>query len=161
MLVEMRLQYKQVIVVNDTQDPVLANIPTDVTINCNEDLPASDGATATDNCDNDVEITITDVESANGDCEGLGSIVRTFTATDNCGNIAEATQVIVIQDAVDPELAGVPADVTVECDAIPIIPTDISATDNCDTAPAIDFEETRADGSCEDSYVLVRTWTAD
>ena len=50
------------------------------------------GVTATDNCDNEVEITITEVETAEGDCEGLGSVVRTFTATDNCGNIAEATQ---------------------------------------------------------------------
>ena len=149
----------QVIVVNDTTDPVLANVPADVTINCDEDLPTSDGATATDNCDSDVEIRITDVETADGDCEGLGSIVRTFTATDNCGNITEATQVIVIQDAIDPVLAGVPSDVTVECDNVPAI-AEPTATDNCDTDPAVEFEEMRADGSCEDSYVLVRTWTA-
>jgi len=152
-------QGTQVIVINDTTDPVLANVPADITINCGEDLPASDGATATDNCDSEVEISIEDVESANGDCEGLGSIVRTFTATDNCGNITTAQQVIVIQDAIDPVLADVPSDVTVECDNVPAI-AEPTATDNCDTDPAIEFEETRADGSCEDSYVLVRTWTA-
>ena len=59
----------------------------------------------------------------------------------------------------DPELADVPADVTVECDNVPAI-AEPTATDNCDSDPAIEFEETRADGSCEDSYVLVRTWTA-
>jgi len=154
----------QVIVVNDTTEPVLASIPADVTINCDEDLPLADGATATDNCDNDVEITVTDVETVpiaiGSDCEGLGAITRTFTATDNCGNSTVATQVIVIQDATDPTLANVPADVTVECDAIPTTPTNITATDNCDTNPIIDFNEERTNGACEDSFVLLRTWTA-
>ena len=46
-------------------------------------------------------------------------LTRVWTATDNCGNVATATQVITVQDTTDPVLVGVPADATVECDAVP------------------------------------------
>ena len=32
--------------------------------------------------------------------------------------------------------------------------------DNCDTDVQLDYTEVRTDGSCEDAYVLTRTWTA-
>ena len=52
-----------------------------------------------------------------------------------------------------------PANVTVECDAVPS-PATPSATDNCDLTPAISFAEVRTDGVCLDTYTLTRTWTA-
>ena len=56
-------------------------------------------------------------------------------------------------------LAGVPADATAECDAVPAPPV-VTATDNCGPTPLIAMTETRLPGGCPQSYRLVRTWTA-
>jgi hypothetical protein len=47
----------------------------------------------------------------------------------------------------------------VECDSVPA-PVSPVATDNCDPAPVIDYDQVRTDGACEDTYLLTRTWTA-
>ena len=59
-----------------------------------------------------------------------------------------------------PVLTNIPADITVECDAIPSNSINITATDNCDTNVEIEFSEARTNSSCEDGFVLTRTWTA-
>ena len=82
---------QQVVTITDLTDPILANVPTDITINENEPLPSPLNVSATDNCDTDVEITVTDTNDGL-----LNIIIRTFTATDNCGNIATAQQIITI-----------------------------------------------------------------
>ena len=64
----------------------------------------------------------------------------------NCGNTDVQSQVITVQDVTAPVLAGVPADVTVECDAVPA-PATPTASDNCDSDVTIDFNEVRTDGS--------------
>ena len=152
---------QQVITVDDTTDPVLADIPADVTLGCDETVPTGTGnATATDNCDADVEITVEDVETTDPDCALNRTIIRTYTATDNCGNTTSAQQTITIGDDAAPELAGIPADVTVECDNVPAEPTNITATDDCDANPTVSIEDARVDGDCEDSYVITRTFTA-
>ena len=84
-------QGTQRITIIDSTNPVLANVPTDITINENEPLPSPSNVSATDNCDTDVEITVTDTNDGL-----LNIIIRTFTATDNCGNTATAQQVITI-----------------------------------------------------------------
>ncbi|RME49934.1 MAG: gliding motility-associated C-terminal domain-containing protein, partial [Caldilineae bacterium] len=147
----------QVITVQDTQAPVLAGVPADVTVECDA-VPAPASPTATDNCDADVEIAFTEVRT-DGDCPDSYTLTRTWTATDNCGNQTSQSQTITVQDTEAPVLAGVPADVTVECDAVPV-PATPTATDNCDADVEITFAEVRTDGDCPDSYTLTRTWTA-
>ncbi|MGV1015616.1 MAG: hypothetical protein ACOYB4_11660, partial [Methyloceanibacter sp.] len=84
---------------------------------------------------------------------------RTWKAVDDCGNETVKSQTITVQDVTDPELT-VPADVTVECSAVPEVGS-ASATDNCDSDPAVTYEgEVRTDGTCADGYVLTRTWKA-
>jgi hypothetical protein len=46
-------------------------------------------------------------------------LIRRWTATDDCGNAKTGTQVITVTDETAPVIAGVPADVTVECTAVP------------------------------------------
>jgi hypothetical protein len=76
----------------DTIAPVLENIPTDITISCN-DYPEPATVTATDEClcaHIDMEETIT---SSNSDaCINGRVITRTWTATDHCGNQSSASQ---------------------------------------------------------------------
>src|SRR5258708_36000894 len=55
-----------------------------------------------------------------GNCAGNYTLTRTWTATDTCGNVASSSQVITVQDTAKPVLVGVPADVTVACDAVPL-----------------------------------------
>ena len=70
--------HTQTITVNDTQAPLLAGIPTDATVSCN-DVPAPAQPSAIDNCDSNVEITFNESSAQNG-CEEI--ITRTWTATD-------------------------------------------------------------------------------
>jgi len=128
-----------------------------ITIECDA-IPAPATPTATDNCDADVEISFGEVRT-DGVCDDDYVLTRTWTATDNCGNFSTQSQVIVVFDITPPVLAGVPIDITVECDAIPAASTP-TATDNCDADVEISFGEVRTDGVCDDDFVLTRTWTA-
>jgi len=143
----------------ETIAPVLANIPGDITAECDAIPEISLNITAMDNCDSDVAIQF-DETRTNGNCEDTYSLTRTWTATDNCGNTAQSTQRITIIDSTNPVLTNIPADETVECDAVPEFSFNVTATDNCDADVTIEFNEERNDGDCQDSYVLTRTWTA-
>jgi hypothetical protein len=147
----------QTITVDDTQAPVLAAAPANVTVECIEDVPDMITLSWTDNCDAGGNVSGVDTELIGGACGG--TITRTWNVSDACGNPAETrTQTITVDDTKAPVLSGVPGDVTVECDAVPA-PADPTAADNCDPDPAIAYTQTRADGSCDQNYVLTRTWT--
>ncbi|MCA9243165.1 MAG: VWA domain-containing protein [Phycisphaerales bacterium] len=81
--------------VYDRIDPNIT-IPPDVTIFCHDSTdpnenPALGKATATDNCDPNVEISYTD-DCHISNCRG--KIYRTWTATDNCDNAVSGVQTI-------------------------------------------------------------------
>jgi large repetitive protein len=88
-----------------------------------------------------------------------GTATVTVTATLNsCSDTKVFT--ITTGDNINPVLSGVPADVSVECSAVPVVPTTVTASDNCDSQPQIALAETRTNGNCANSYLLTRTWTA-
>ncbi|MBK7213939.1 MAG: gliding motility-associated C-terminal domain-containing protein, partial [Bacteroidales bacterium] len=147
----------QVITVQDNTIPVIT-VPANVTVECSA-VPAVGTATATDNCDSDVTVTYEGETRTNGTCADSYTLTRTWKATDNCGNFATGSQVITVQDNTIPVIT-VPANVTVECSAVPAVGT-ATATDNCDTDVTVTYEgETRTNGTCTDSYTLTRTWKA-
>ena len=149
----------QKIEVSDTNGPVLAGVPADVAIECDEAIPGWGTVTATDNCDN-APVIMTTENTIAGSCPGIYTIERVWTATDNCGNETTAGQKIEVSDTNGPVLAGVPADVAIECDeAIPGWGT-VTATDNCDNAPVITTTENTIAGSCPGIYTIERVWTA-
>jgi len=148
----------QIITIEDNDAPTFANVPADVTINCEDALP-TDEPTISDNCDINPTLTVADTEVA-GNCEDERTITRVWTATDACGNAATVSQIIEIQDITNPELVNVPADISVECDAIPNPPTDVTATDNCDTNVEIQYSESPQPGFCPGAFTIVRTWVA-
>src|SRR6185436_14102591 len=129
----------------------------DITVECDA-VPAAANPTATDNCDTNVSITYNETQT-NGPCLDSYTLTRVWTARDNCGNTSTQSQVVTVQDVTPPVLAGVPADITVECDAVPA-PANPTATDNCDTNVSITYNETQTNGPCLDSYTLTRVWTA-
>ena len=151
----------QSITIEDTTAPTLTGIPGDLTVSCGTIIPVAIPL-AMDNCDTDVEIEFTESEEP-GDCSDNYTLLRSWTAVDNCGNSTTQTQTITVEDTEDPTLTGVPADVSVDCDEIPIIPdinTDILATDNCDAEVEITFTENTIASNCAATYQLIRTWKA-
>jgi hypothetical protein len=146
-----------VITVKDTKNPVFANVPANVTIQCNGTAPTGPNPSASDNCDTNVTISFVETLNTLNACSKV--IKRTWTATDNCGNTATTSQTISITDNQAPIIVA-PANITVECSAVPqpIVP---SATDNCDNfSVSIDFTQVKVNGLCAASYTLNRTWTA-
>lgn len=56
-------------------------------------------------------------------------------------------------------LAGIPPNATVQCSAVPAAPT-VTSADVCDASPSLSQDVARVNGSCADSYVLLRTWAS-
>src|SRR6185295_14676462 len=113
--------------------------------------PAS--VTATDNCDTNPAVTLTAV--TNGTCPTL--ITRTWVARDFCNNTSTNTQVITVLDTTPPVLVGVPAATNVQCLANVPPPANVTATDNCDTNPAVTLTAV-TNGTCP--TLITRTWVA-
>ena len=91
--------FVQTITVEDTTNPEIMTILADIMVGCNNVPVANTTAiVATDNCDTDVAITVSDSDPVSGDnCPNNDSFIRTFTATDNCGNSSTVSQMITIQ----------------------------------------------------------------
>ncbi len=86
-------------------------------------------------------------------------IAINYIAVDNMGNDSLFTFTIDFSDTIPPVIAGILGDITVECDAVPS-PESPVATDNCDPAPMLTFNEVITSGVCNDSYTITWTWTA-
>jgi hypothetical protein len=147
--------YTQTITVQDTTAPVFTAVADDVTIECDEVIPAP-FAEATDNC-SEVTISVVEVETP-GACPQNYTITRTYTATDDCGNAATATQVVTVQDTTAPEFGFIGMDVTVECDEEIPAPA-FEVTDNCGIV-SVEIEEDITEGDCPQEYTIVRCYIA-
>ncbi|MBK6932233.1 MAG: hypothetical protein IPH12_15770, partial [Saprospirales bacterium] len=150
---------EQTLAIQDTEKPVFTFVPPDATVNC-EAIPAMGMPAATDNCDQNVSISVTTEILTGGDCSSGGMLIRRWTAADNCGNTALAEQHLTVQDTTRPVFTFVLPNVTVACESVPAIGTP-TATDNCTVNVEITFDgEQRTDGPCPDTYILRRRWTA-
>jgi len=89
----------------DNLAPDLRNVPADLTINCDEEIPLAPLVSAFDNCP---FISIDKTETSNQGEDGCAlydyAITRTWTATDACGNTARDEQIIEIQDITPPSI---------------------------------------------------------
>jgi len=151
---------EQTITVVDTISPTL-HCPSDTLVECLENVPDinSDNATAEDNCTSVVDISVHADTVGTGCPDDTMYIYVTYTATDSCNNESSCLQRIAVVDTTPPVLYGVPEDETVLCEEVPDT-ADVTATDNCDPDPIVEFVEERTDGKCEDEYTLTRIWTA-
>ena len=138
--------------------PPTASNPATINVQCSGDVPAANVNVVTDEADDfTTPLAVTHVGDVSDGLTRPETITRTYSITDDCGNQMTATQTITFEDTTDPELAGVPADLTVECSNIPA-PAMPTATDNCDIAPVVSYVEVVNSGSCP--YTIDRTWTA-
>ena len=159
----------QLITLVDVEPPMIECIPNRI-YDCKEEMNRPfttliaferQGGSVSDNCQIDpASFTwISDVSDGNT-CPEI--IVRTYQIADWCGNTQTCTQTIRINDSIPPEFVGIPEDVTVTCDEVPDPPQiglQIQVIENCGT-PDIDFVEEIIPGDCENTYDIIRTWTA-
>jgi gliding motility-associated-like protein len=147
----------QTFTIKDTTAPVFQPLTAVVEISCPA-TPVFEAAKAVDACDNFPVLTFVDVTTP-GACAGSYSITRTWTATDACGNASTASQTINVKDTSAPVIAALPAPTTIDCPATPQFAT-ATATDGCNSAFTLTFNDVTTPGACAGSYTVTRTWTA-
>lgn len=152
----------QTITVSDDVAPII-DCPDGITLECPADTVVDNTngpATATDACDDDVEISYTSSVTP-GSCPGAFTLVRTWSATDDCGNTSTCEQTIVVDDTTPPVISC-PADVTLDCPADTTAATNgtATATDACDNNPTISYSDIVTAGSCNGIFMVEREWTA-
>jgi hypothetical protein len=145
----------------DTTNPEIT-CPNDQNLECDANAdPTNTGfASATDNCDANVNIVWSDDTTyVTAQCEYL--IERTWTATDDCGNTSSCVQTLNFEDTTNPEITC-PSDMTLECDANadPVNTGFASATDNCDANVNIVWSDDTTYVTAQCEYIIERTWTA-
>ena len=89
-----------------------------------------------------------------------GTFIYSITLMGGCGSV-NATGTIIVGDFTAPVLVGVPSNITVSCDTIPVAATP-TAKDNCDANPIISFVETSTQtitGISHFNYSILREWS--
>ncbi len=158
----------QVLYVYDSFVPFFTTIPPLIEINCNlADLDDQINAWLNDYEVSDAcsSVLVTnDFEGYNGDCTAPATIEVTFTATDDCMNFSKAISVLKLVTNVDDDFVFtyVPLDVTVECDGFDSTPNEepIANSPNCPGTYVYDYSDALIPGTCENEYVIERTWSA-
>ncbi len=79
----------------ETTPPIIGNIPNDETVNY-EAVPSPAQPIATDNCDTDVMLVLSETITESIDARNY-TLTRTWTATDDCGNEATGQQIIKVE----------------------------------------------------------------
>jgi len=154
------IQHTQRVTINDTQPPVLGNLPpANISIECSDPLPAVANVTATDNCQGTIDFDYSE-SILLGNCVNQYTLRRTWRATDFAGNSTVFTQTIAVNDTQAPVWnQPAPANVTVTCAAnVPSAPTQ-TATDNCGVPIIADFSEVIQPGNCLNRFTVIRTWS--
>ena len=152
----------------DTEDPVLSGVPNDVTIQCDESVPAPPTVTATDNCDPNPQVSMTETDTQDPDPTVCGhfsyTITRTWTATDVCSNSSSDFQTITVEDTKPPTFTR-PSDITIYSDAncnydagVQYTGDVLDENDNCATGLQATFSD-QTDASDPCNIVISRTWS--
>ncbi len=144
----------QIFSVQDTIKPVLSAYPPDDTLSCAQGLPAPALVTATDNCTQNVVVTLQQdtIDIAQGPCgQFTYTVVRTRTAVDDCGNTETHTRKIRIVDNEIPQFLGMP-------DTLVIKSADYPANQNCLVPVSLNIGQYLTD--CEPDSLLTVTNTA-
>ncbi len=153
-------------------DPLIANLPNGgrFDVQCHGQDPnwalpvlSESSVTTTDNCNGTVTIGFSQLLQAEGNCPVDGYITLyklTWTATDACGNSSTKYVFMALVDHIAPVLFNIPEDITVHCDEIPTLPTNVYATDECIAASDLQYAETHPVAGCQNGQVIMRSWIA-
>jgi len=151
--------HTQIVTVIDTSAPVFntEGLPGNLTVSC-EAVPEPVVLTATDNCDNSVEVVYSQSEAHNSEgCYSNYTITRVWKVADCAGNSNSHTQIIAVIDQIAPVLTT-PLDevLNVSCSQIPPVPQ-LVFTDNCTSEVHVVFTEITTDET-QYGYTITRHW---
>ncbi|TAF89480.1 MAG: hypothetical protein EAZ48_01630, partial [Flavobacteriia bacterium] len=134
-------------------------VPADVTIECDQEIPAVEMAIAVDNCDDNVEVAVTEMTEA-GNCPQASTITRIFRGFDNCGNEVIAVQHIYIVDTTAPvwNYETAVSELTFECDEV-VAGVEPVAFDNCGLINIAVAETLYVQSSCYSVGAFIYTAT--
>ena len=148
----------------DTIAPIITNIPSNQTYNCDQILSAvhlGNGLDATD-CDQNLIEVFSESNTQNSNPQSCNhynyTITRNWTIQDHCGNETTFQQIITVQDTTAPVFTSTLQSLTVECHDIPVF-QDLEATDECSIV-AYQKDQNINLGNCTDNFEIIRTWTA-
>ncbi|MCH2231721.1 MAG: gliding motility-associated C-terminal domain-containing protein [Crocinitomicaceae bacterium] len=133
-----------------------ASDPLPIAVQCSSDVPAPDPLVVTDEADNGIQPIVTwEDDTSNGQsCPEL--ITRRYRVTDDCGNFIFVTQIIAIQDTINPVLGAVPADIVVSCPADVPLSVDVQWNDNCDGTGYVTGQDVSDGLNCPET--ITRVW---
>ncbi|MFM7726238.1 MAG: hypothetical protein ACKO7B_06030, partial [Flavobacteriales bacterium] len=145
---------QQIITLVDEAAPSVEVAPSDVTIECGEEVPSYEPVWS-DNCDQ--ELILTAVSGiAQDDCTTI--ISQSWTAEDHCGNSTTISRTVTIVDSTAPVFTSVPSNEERDCNADDAVAT-ASAEDICSDV-IVSHNDVVVPGSCPASYTIERTYTA-
>ncbi|MBU0639406.1 MAG: hypothetical protein KKB50_11125 [Planctomycetes bacterium] len=155
------------IVIDDTRPMITC--PPDANYQCADEVPAADTSlvTASDNCDDDPDVTWQgDTDNGGAGCVSDPLVItRTYRATDVCGNFKDCQQTFTVVDDTAPTGITCPPDAQYQCsDEVPTAdPSLVTATDNCDDDLTYTHEgdtDNGGAGCVGDPLVITRTYRA-
>lgn len=123
----------------------------DVTIGCNDEIPAAAPVIGTNWCDYEVEEEIT------GEIICGEVLVRTMTISDSFGNSASAAQNIAVVDNQAPSVDFAPANISISC-ADEWTTEQPVFSDNCTLELSVIFSEEETGDDC--NRTITHTWIA-
>ena len=126
--------------VYDNEAPVILDEFSDLVFECADDVPDFTECNAVDNCDEDVEVTVS-MEVINEDECGNYDAVVTCTAVDDCGNASSTSFVVTVLDETAPEFVEAPDDLVLDCEDEAPAPAELAAVDNCGGEVSISYTE--------------------
>ncbi len=154
----------QLIVVNDNINPTASN-PAQINVQCIGDVPVPNITVVTDEADNctaaPVVAWVSDVSNGLSCPE---TITRTYSVTDDCSNTINVTQLIVVNDNINPTASN-PAQINVQCIGdvpVPNITVVTDEADNCTAAPVVAWVSDVSNGlSCPETITRTYSVTDD
>jgi hypothetical protein len=131
----------------DNEDPTWDQIPPEDVLVLEDEISAPPTLTASDNCDNDVDVVYKQIGGAMGSSYTLE---RKWTATDDCGNTTVHSQGV--------SVVVIPDDVAVECgeSTDPSNTGSIDELDNEFIDTVVEYDDWES-GTCP--TVITRMWT--
>ncbi len=144
----------QTITVEDNTAPIISNVPSGITVQCIDEVPAMVALNWTDNCDGSGTVMGADVSNGLSCPE---TITRTWTQTDACGNTTSVSQEIIVDITTSPVVPS-NASSTVECLSAAVEPVAPVVMDACgnNIVPVVTENN---DPVCEGDKIYTFTYT--
>jgi gliding motility-associated-like protein len=116
-----------------------------------------------DNCDGQPDVVFKDNLIRAGNCakdKYLLFMNCSWVATDACGNSTETSIYIRFIDVSPPEIWGIPANITVQCEGQISFDKKPYYKDFCDGQPTLTEVKNTTIGSCAGNFLITRNWIA-